>query len=79
MNNKNKAFRTPSWTSPKGGTRGCLCDDNTYSSRCCDGSLQAQGIGNIYGIRRTETFYLIQENGSYILQENNDKLILENG
>lgn len=41
-------FKTPSRTSPKGGKRGCLCEDNTYSSKCCDGSLQAQGIGQIY-------------------------------
>jgi len=35
-------------TSPKGGQRGCLCKDNkTYSIKCCDGSLQAQGIGAI--------------------------------
>lgn len=35
-------------TSPKGGKRGCLCADGlTYSSKCCDGSLEAQGIGNI--------------------------------
>ena len=33
--------------SPKGGRRGCLCaDGKTYSSKCCDGSLQAQGIGS---------------------------------
>jgi len=31
--------------SPKGGKRGCLCADGTYSSECCDGTLQAQGIG----------------------------------
>ena len=37
-------------TSPKGGKRGCLCaDGRTYSSKCCDGSLEAQGIGNITG------------------------------
>jgi hypothetical protein len=35
-------------TSPKGGQRGCLCKDGkTYSIKCCDGSLQAQGIGAI--------------------------------
>ena len=34
-------------TSPKGGKRGCLCKDNTYSSKCCDGSLHAQGIGKV--------------------------------
>jgi len=37
-----------SQSSPKGGKRGCLCKDGkTYSSKCCDGSLQAQGIGAI--------------------------------
>jgi hypothetical protein len=37
-------------TSPKGGKRGCLCaDGRTYSSKCCDGSLEGQGIGNITG------------------------------
>tara|TARA_Y100000114_G_scaffold49503_1_gene45173 strand:- start:450 stop:608 length:159 start_codon:yes stop_codon:yes gene_type:complete len=41
---------TYSRTSPKGGQRGCLCPDGiTYHSKCCDGSLQAQGIGNITG------------------------------
>ena len=33
--------------SPKNDKRGCLCDDGTYSRKCCDGSFQAQGIGNI--------------------------------
>ncbi len=33
-------------TSPVGGKRGCLCaDSKTYSKKCCDGSLHAQGIG----------------------------------
>ena len=75
MANRDKAFKTPSWTSPKGGNRGCLCPDGTYSRKCCDGSLQAQGIGNIYGVRAIPPF-LLQENGDYILQENNDKIIL---
>jgi hypothetical protein len=35
--------------SPRGGNRGCLCKDNTYSRKCCDGSLQAQGIGSLVG------------------------------
>ena len=38
--------KTPSKTSPKGGKRGCLCKDGTYNSKCCDGSLEAQGIGS---------------------------------
>jgi hypothetical protein len=79
MANKSKGFKTPSWSSPKGGTRGCLCADSTYSSKCCDGSLQAQGIGNIYGIRSIETFFILQENSDRILQENNYKILLENG
>ena len=33
--------------SPQSGRRGCLCKDDTYSIECCDGSFQAQGIGNI--------------------------------
>ena len=41
--------KTPSYSSPKGGRRGCLCENGKYSSKCCDGSLQAQGIGTITG------------------------------
>ena len=41
--------KTPSYSSPKGGRRGCLCENGKYSSKCCDGSLQAQGIGSITG------------------------------
>ncbi len=43
--------KTVSKTSPKGGKRGCICDNGTYSSKCCDGILQAQGIGNTNGQR----------------------------
>jgi hypothetical protein len=35
--------------SPRGGNRGCLCPDNTYNSKCCDGSLAAQGVGSLVG------------------------------
>jgi len=35
--------------SPRGGNRGCLCKNGTYSRNCCDGSLQAQGIGSLVG------------------------------
>jgi len=67
-----KQFFTPSRTSPKGGRRACLCEDNTYSIKCCDGSLRAQGIGST-----TNQFnYLLQENTSFLLQENNSKIIL---
>ena len=41
----------PSRTSPKGGQRGCLCKDGkSYSIKCCNGSLHAQGIGVIDGV-----------------------------
>ena len=40
------AFKTPSKASPRAGARrGCLCKNGKYSTKCCDGSLQAQGIG----------------------------------
>lgn len=41
--------KTKSKTSPKGGKRGCLCADGTYSKDCCNGDLEAQGIGNDKG------------------------------
>jgi hypothetical protein len=44
---KAKKEKTPSKTSPKGGKRGCLCDDGKYDSKCCDGTLQNQGIGSL--------------------------------
>ena len=45
---KNKQNLKPSKSSPRvGRKRACLCKDNTYSSKCCDGSFEAQGIGEI--------------------------------
>jgi hypothetical protein len=44
---KAKKEKTLSKTSPKGGKRGCLCDDGTYKAECCDGTLQNQGVGRI--------------------------------
>ena len=41
--------KTLSRTSPKDSRRGCLCNNGKYSSKCCDGSLQAQGIGALTG------------------------------
>ena len=56
--------------SPKDDRRGCLCPDGTYSRKCCDGSFQAQGIGNI-----TKTnFILYTEDREPIVQENTNKL-----
>ena len=59
--------------SPQNDKRACLCKDGkTYSRKCCDGSFQAQGIGNI-----TKSSHLILlESGGRMLQENNSKIIL---
>lgn len=39
--------RKESKSSPKGGKKGCVCKDGTYDVKCCDGTLPAQGIGDI--------------------------------
>jgi len=44
-----KQNKTLSRTSPKSSQRGCLCADGKYSSKCCDGTLQAQGVGALVG------------------------------
>jgi hypothetical protein len=49
-------FKTPSKVSPREGSRrGCLCADGKYSTKCCDGSLQAQGIGKTEGTTQVVT------------------------
>ena len=47
---KPKPQPTQGLSSPRKGSRmGCLCrNTNTYSIKCCDKSLGAQGIGLIY-------------------------------
>lgn len=43
-----KPFIDVSRSSPKSKGRACLCKDSeTYSKKCCDGTLFAQGIGQI--------------------------------
>ena len=72
MKKRNKKA-TLSYSSPRSSSRGCLCPDGrTYSRKCCDGTLEAQGIGSIH---RTSN-YLLQEDGYYILQEDNSKIKL---
>ena len=68
-----KKFFAPSRTSPKGGRRACLCKDNTYSIKCCDGDNWAQGIGVITGV---EGNFLAKEDDDLILQEDNNKIIV---
>lgn len=57
-------------SSPKNDKRACLCKDGTYSRKCCDGSFQAQGIGNI----TRSNFFLYTEEGEIFNQENGHKL-----
>jgi hypothetical protein len=47
--------------SPQNDKRACMCKDGTYSRKCCNGSYQAQGIGNITGESMTGVWngYLI--------------------
>lgn len=76
----NSNWKTPSSSSPKGGTRACLCSNNTYSVKCCDGSLRAQGIGNVYGIIPTpiiQTFFILLENDNILLTQNNNNFLKE--
>lgn len=44
----NKSNETLGRTSPDNDKRACMCKDGkTYSRKCCDGTLRAQGIGKI--------------------------------
>ena len=72
MKKRNKKA-TLSYSSPRTTSRGCLCPDGrTYSRKCCDGTLEAQGIGSIH----KTTNFMLQEDRSFILQENNSKIKL---
>ena len=51
-------------SSPKGGKRGCLCKDGTYSSKCCTGELIEQGIGSTVS---QQTSTVVNENGTRII------------
>ena len=56
---------TKSKTSPKGGRRGCVCPDGTYSKECCDGTLQAQGIGS-----------MVSQGSSTIVNTNTERVVV---
>ena len=50
--------------SPQNESKGCLCADGiTYSTKCCDGSLSAQGIGNITKTSVTRYYTVTNCNG----------------
>jgi hypothetical protein len=53
---------TLSKVSPRGGKRGCLCKDGKYRKECCDGSLEAQGIGKTTGTG-TDVVNITDNNG----------------
>lgn len=63
-------MKTKSKTSPVGGKRGCLCDDETYSKECCNGDLIAQGIGVITG-NGTDNVTITEENKVRTIIRNN--------
>ncbi len=56
------AERTLSKVSPRGGKRGCLCKDGKYRKECCDGSLEAQGVGKTTGTG-TDVVNITDNNG----------------
>jgi len=48
-------MKLPSYTSPIGGRRACLCKDGlTYKIECCTGELHAQGIESDRSIKTSE-------------------------
>ena len=70
-----KRFETPGKSSPKSSRKGCLCKNNTYSTKCCDQTLRAQGIGSTSSTGERYDF-LTQEDTYLILQENNQKILI---
>lgn len=44
-----KTNETLGLSSPSSSRRGCMCKNGTYSRKCCDGTLRAQGVGRITG------------------------------
>ena len=59
--------------SPQNDKRACLCKDGKYSRKCCDGTLQAQGIGNV----TMQFSELLLEDGNDLLQENNNNIYID--
>jgi hypothetical protein len=55
-------------SSPKGGKRGCLCKDSTYSSKCCEGELLNQGIGST--LQQGESTVIIDGNTRTLIRSN---------
>ena len=55
-------------TSPKGGKRGCLCKNNTYDVKCCEGELLNQGVGSTLG--QGESVVIVEGNTRTIVRSN---------
>ena len=60
-----KSNETLGQSSPTNNRRGCLCKNGTYSRKCCDGTLRAQGVGRITGESPSgnEYYYRVQRCG----------------
>jgi len=71
----------PSRTSPRGGRNGCLCKDGkTYSRKCCDGTIGAQGLGSTVGgnnsnVVNEDTNRVETETSTPIASTNNSNVI----
>jgi len=57
-------FLRTSYSGIMGGRRACLGRNGKYSVENCNGSLWAQGIGQVQGIPITETYDLFVPLGS---------------
>ena len=55
-------------SSPKGGKRGCLCKNNTYDVKCCEGELLNQGVGSTLG--QGESVVIVEGNTRTIIRSN---------
>ena len=55
-------------TSPKGGKRGCLCKNNTYDVKCCEGELLNQGVGSTLG--QGESTVIVEGNTRTLIRSN---------
>jgi len=74
---------TPSKTSPRHSNKGCLCKDGkTYSRKCCDGTIGAQGIGSLVSgntsiVTNEDTTRVESETSSPITSTNNSNVTNE--
>jgi hypothetical protein len=55
-------------SSPKGGKRGCLCKNNTYDVKCCEGEILNQGVGSTLG--QGESVVIVEGNTRTIVRSN---------